>query len=281
MDRSDTEQKGIYQVMAGKRKAIYFIILCLFLPLTTPFAVQAAPRAEYTMPPHLIQTVTQQDIYEGMVALGMLQCPVLETSDCEKAFENVKECVVRVNMGNAYGSGILWELTTDRVVIATNRHVLEYWQAADSYLLFPQGYYLEAEILGVSEQYDVGFLAVDSGQFTYEALKELRSVAARQEVYERLRQGDEMFCVGAGPEAGEMLFHEAKLEDRARYIADFGAEMLYGYGFARTGMSGGGMFDGYGYLIGMVTGGTVHNEVAGVPLPAIAAAYREVMESQD
>ena len=52
---------------------------------------------------------------------------------------------------------------------------------------------------------------------------------------------------------------------KAFSIADFGAVMLYGYGFARTGMSGGGMFDGYGRLIGMVTGGTQQNEVAGVP----------------
>ena len=47
----------------------------------------------YTLPPHLIQSVTEQDLYEGMVCLGMLECPVLQEADCEKAFENVKDCV--------------------------------------------------------------------------------------------------------------------------------------------------------------------------------------------
>lgn len=264
--------------MAGNRKTIYFIILCLLLPLWPPLGVKAAQRdgSAYTMPPHLIQTVTQQDVYKGMIALEMLRCPVLQTPDCEKAFENVKDCVVRVNMGNAYGSGILWELTAEQVIVATNRHVLEYWEDRDSYLYFPSGYFMDAEILGVSERYDVGFLAADNGQFTYEELERLRSAAVDQDIYGRLGRGEEMFCVGAGPEERELLFHEAQLEDKARYIEEFGTEMLYGYGYARTGMSGGGIFDGYGHLIGMVTGGTLQNEVAGVPLPDLVRAYEEI-----
>lgn len=258
--------------MTGNRKKSYAAILWLILWLAGPCRVQAAP------PPHLIQTVTQQDVYEGMVALGMLRCPVLETPDCGRAFENVKDCVVRVDMGNAYGSGIVWELTADRVIVATNRHVLAYWEDTDSIVYFPQGYYMDAGILGVSEQYDVGFLAVDTGQFTYEELEKLRYAAAEQESYERLEEGAEIFCAGAGPETGEWLFYEAGLEDRERYLADFGTEMLYGHGYARAGMSGGGIFDGYGRLAGMVTGGTMKNEIAGVPLPAIEEAYREVLE---
>ena len=226
----------------------------------------------------------EQGLPMAQYTLGSYYCGVGVVADTrksifwrEKAFENVKDCVVRVIMGNAYGSGILWELTADRVIIATNSHVLAYWQQEDSCLLFPQGYFVEAKVLGLSSQYDVGFLEVDNGQFTYAELERLRSAAVEAEGYEQLEPGMSMFCVGAGPEAGEMLFHEAELEDRARYIADFGAVMLYGYGFARTGMSGGGMFDGYGRLIGMVTGGTQQNEVAGVPLPSMEEAYQEVV----
>ena len=194
-----------------------------------PFEVQAAPdrSAGYTLPPHLIQSVTEQDLYEGMVCLGMLECPVLQEADCEKAFENVKDCVVRVIMGNAYGSGILWELTADRVIIATNSHVLAYWQQEDSYLLFPQGYFVEAEVLGLSVQYDVGFLSVDNGQFTYAELERLRRAAVESECYEQLEPGMEMFCVGAGPEAGEMLFHEAELEDRALHCGLWGGHVVW------------------------------------------------------
>ena len=45
-------------------------------------------------------------------------------------------------------------------------------------------------------------------------------------------------------------------------------------------MSGGGVFDGYGHLIGMITGGTQRNEIAAVPLPSLMEAWEEVMEKE-
>lgn len=263
-----------------KLKRLFLLFMIIYLAVI-PLEIRAAQQDGNIMPPHLIQTVTQQDDYESMIRLGLLECPVLETADCEKAYENIKSCIVRIGMKNAYGSGILWKLTADKVIIATNRHVLDYWRDEESYVLFPQGYYMEAGVLGVSEEFDVGFLSVGNGQFTYPELESLRSVSAENAVYEQLERGDDMFCAGAGPETGELLFYRAEMEDTHRYIADFDAYMLYGYGFARTGMSGGGIFDGYGHLIGMVTGGTMQNEVAGVPLPDLVKAYQDIVELTD
>lgn len=261
------------------RKSGVVLFICILCLMTPALRVQAVK--EGTLPPHLIQTVSGQDIYEGLLALGMLECRVLEKADCEEAFEIIKDCVVRINMGNAYGSGIIWDLTEDQVVIATNRHVLEYWQDADSYVYFPQGYYVDARILGVSETHDVGFLKIENEQFTYDELEKLRYASADLQAYGRLVQGEEMFCAGSGSETGELMFCKATVEDTHRYIADLGAYMLYGHGFARPGMSGGGIYDGYGHLIGMVTGGTVQNEVAGVPLPDIMEAYKAAADTAE
>lgn len=248
-------------------------ILCLSMSV----ASAQARDAQTGRPPHLIQTVTDREIYEGALALGLMLTPVLEEEDCAEAYENVKSCVVRIQMGNAHGSGIIWELTPERVVVATNRHVLEYWEESDSYIHFPQGYDTDAELLGVSEQYDVGFLAVDNRQFTYDELGRLRSARRDEQAYEELRPGDVMFLVYSASGTEEAQFYEATVEDIWRYIVDFEAYMLYGHGFARTGMSGGGTFDGYGYLIAMTTGGTLENETAGVPLPLLMEAYHEVV----
>ncbi len=242
--------------------------------LRSPLSAQAQ---EQEMP-HLIQTVTEQDIYEGMLELGFMKTPVLETEDCAKAYENVKNCVVRVQMGNAHGSGIVWEITPETIVIATNKHVLEYWRDEDSYVYFTLGYYADAVILGVSEEYDVGFLKIDSRQFNYEELKQLRSARIDEEIYVNLNEGDTMFAVDSGASADEARYFEATVGDTHRYIEDFEAYMLYGHGFAKEGMSGGGAFDGYGYLIGMTTGGTYQNETASVPLPDIMEAYEEIIQ---
>ena len=251
-----------------------FVILCTLL--LSPLFVQA----EEQRLPRLIQTVTEQDIYEGMLALDFLKTPVLEREDCAAAYENVKNCVVRVQMGNAHGSGIIWEMTPEEIVVATNRHVLEYWKDNNSYVYFAQGYYADAAILGVSKQYDVGFLRIDNAQFTYEELETLRSVRREEDIYVGLREGDVMFSVDSASGTEEARYFEATVGEPYKYIEDFDAYMLYGHGFAKEGMSGGGTFDGRGYLIGMITGGTYQNETASVPLPDIAAAYRTVVQME-
>lgn len=49
--------------------------------------------------------------------------------------------------------------------------------------------------------------------------------------------------------------------------------MIYGYGQAEPGMSGGGVFDAKGNLIGLLTGATPDGETAALPLPVIMEAY--------
>ena len=267
-------------MIIGMRRNLLPIIMLpalwlVFTVMTPPVAVLAAEQQL----PRLIQTVTDQDVYEGMLELGLARTPVLDAEDCERAYENVKKCVVRIQMGNAHGSGIVWKLTPEAVVIATNQHVLEYWNDMESYVYFPQGYYMDAEVLGVSARYDVGFIAVDQKQFTHKELMGLHVARAEEEVYNRLQQGDAMFSVDAGSETQEAGFYEGTVEDTHRYIEDFEASMLYCHGFAKEGMSGGGTFDGRGYLIGMTTGGTRQNEVACVPLADIEESYEEIVHA--
>ncbi len=257
-----------------KNKIICVIIfaLCIF---SRPQMVQAK---EPSLPPHLIQTVNDQDIYEGLVALGLLECDTLKEEDLLEAYEMVKDCVVRVNMGNAYGSGVIWHFTNDSVIIATNKHVLEYWDDMLGFLYFSKGYFVNARVLGTSDVYDVGFLVVDREEIGYEALESLRHVSIDADIYENLSAGDAMFCVGAGREIGDAEYHEGTVENKMKYIEEFNNEMLYGYSYARAGMSGGGVFDGYGHFIGMLTGGTQRNEIAAVPLPTVEQAWEEVLE---
>lgn len=240
-----------------------------------PCAVQAKASS---LPPHLIQSVSEEDIYEGMIALGLAHCPVLKEPDQKTAFENVKDTVVRLDMGKAYGSGVIFRLTGDGAVIATNRHVLDYWKEESGVIRFSGGYYASARVLGSSENCDVGFLLVEKETLGLDAISRLRSVFTDESVYAGLQRGEALFVLGAGREAEETIFQEAVLEEPDKYIALFGGEMLYGRGFVREGMSGGGIFDGCGRMMGLLAGGTDQNEVAGVPVDQVMRAYREVMK---
>lgn len=258
---------------SGKKVIISLVILC-FCTISVPAQVVCAK--ETSLPPHLIQTVSSQDIYEGMLALELFTCPVLREADTMAAYENVKNSVVRLDMGAAYGSGVIFRLTADAVIIATNRHVLEYWNEDSGVVWFPQGYYVDAAALGSSAESDVGFLRVDGGELGYDVLMTLRSVGTDGEI----ESGETQirgFCVGADRREEKPVFYEAELEKEERYIELFQEDMLYGHGFAREGMSGGGIFDDRGRLLGLLAGGTYQNEIAGVPADRVMEAYREIV----
>lgn len=259
----------------GEIYRISSVIIFLLCGLLQPVRAQAK---ELSLPPHLIQSVSEQDIYEGLVALDMLRCPILKEENPEAACENVIDSVVRIDMGKAYGSGVIFRLTEDGVVIATNRHVLVYWNEDTGAVCFPQGWYVSARMLGSSQSCDVGFLQVDKEELGLEELMELRSVSVDKTVYDSLQKGAAAFCLGADRALDETLYQEARVEETDRYIEIFGGEMLYARGFAKEGMSGGGIFDGYGHFIGLLAGGTWQNEIAGVPLGEVERAYREITQ---
>ena len=76
--------------------------------------------------------------------------------------------------------------------------------------------------------------------------------------------------------ATRFIFFKGSIGDMWRYIEEFGAYMIYGYGYARAGMSGGGTFDAKGNFVGMISGGTAESETASVPLICIEEAYAEI-----
>ena len=271
-----------------RHKILYAIALPIisFILVITLDPAHVYGKAPQTMP-HLIQTVSEQDIFEGMLALGLLETPVLVEDDCDKAYENVKACVVRINMGNAYGSGVIWEMTSEKIVIATNKHVLEFWDEQVSNVLFPQGSYASAELLGISEEYDLGFLTEDNKELDYMELEQLRYVHFDMNVYNEMKEGDEIFCVGATGRHSEGvenvvqsngIYLQGTIGNMWQYIEEFEEYMIYGYGYGTPGISGGGTFDPKGNFIGMISGGTMDGERASVPLTIIVEAYAELTE---
>ena len=181
---------------------------------STSSRTEQSPKSDsgLSLPPHLIQSVSGQDIYEGMLAFNLFYCPVLEEEDARLACENVRNSVVRVEMGSVYGSGVIFRMTADGVIIATNRHVLDYWQEDVGVIRFPQGFYVSAQALGSAKDCDVGFLMVDGSELGVETLLTLSCVPVDEAVCQTLSRGTNAFCLGADREAGELVFQEAVVE---------------------------------------------------------------------
>lgn len=251
--------------------------LFLYFDISQPLTVRAAETDRMERPYHLIQTVSEQDLYEGLLALGFLECPVLEEENVKLAYVNAGKCVVGIHMEDAYGSGIIFQMTPERIVIASNKHVLDYWEDETGYVQFYQGYIAEGELIGVSGQYDVGFLAIDNEQLGYQTLQSLLYASCSLATYQKLQVQDEIFCVGGNRD--EVIYYSGNVEILQVYIEELEGYMMQADGMAVPGMSGGGTFDAKGSLIGMLTGADGWGKTASIPLPVLLEAYEEVLDS--
>lgn len=217
--------------------------------------------------PPLIQATTQEEDYRAMAGLGLAFTPLLPEKDPDQVFENILCSCVRIQVQGHYGSGSIFLMKEDEIIIVTNRHLLEYWNE-DSFVTFFNGRTASGTVLKICGEADLGFLSVRTHSFSWQELLELRNV---RPLKEEAQQGEELLLIdmAADPYAPEKK--QGELISPAMYLEDFGMEMLYGTGQGRPGMSGSGIFDGYGNYLGMLTGATWQGEIAAVPASVICA----------
>lgn len=220
----------------------------------------------------LIQTTTFQEEYEGMVAFGGVRARILSKPDMEEAYRNVRTGVVQIDAGSVYGSGVIWEMNEKEIIVISNRHLLQDFNAA-SRVIFWGGTAAEGELLMLSDTYDLGFVKVDVADVAYDELTVLKEAGREDTAYRKLKSGDAVFVVGSADGVGSD-WYEGTVGNTWWYIEDFDAYMLYCFCYGKPGMSGGGTYDAYGNFVGMLTGGTAGNETASIPVNIILEEYQ-------
>ena len=200
---------------------------------------------------------------------------VLRAPDEEQAFENILCSCVRLQGEGHYGSGTIYRITEEQLIIITNKHVLQYF-GQDGVVTFYDGKSAAGEILYLSEEYDLGFLAVDTASFSKEELSAYAAVVCGSDSYDKLKKNDCIFMVDIATDLKNPVKHSGEVMNPRKYLKDYGKEMFYGDAYAKEGMSGCGVFDEYGYYLALLSGGTQYNEIAAVPLNVIETEYKRI-----
>lgn len=207
----------------------------------------------------LIQTTSFADEYLGSVRLGAFTMPVSETEDAETLSWEATKCVVRIVMGQYAGSGLIWSMEEEGMVLVSNKHLLK--EAAYGTVTFINGDELRAEVLGFSKAYDIGFLFIEREALTSDVLRECYLVRQYEELSDNLHSGTaaDIQVVQIGSAQGVAADRSEGQLAGKEYVPEFQNEMLVTKCYARAGMSGGGVFDEKGYLLGMIAGGEVED----------------------
>ena len=200
---------------------------------------------------------------------------VLQVADEDTAFQNVLCSCVRIQGNGYYGSGTIYEITDEFIVIATNKHVVQYF-GQNSYITFFDGKEANGEVLFVSEEFDLGFIAVSGKEFNEKESGRYKSVTAKTDRYNQLQKNDSIFMVNIATDVTSPQKHSGEVMDPRKYLKDYGQEMFYGDAYAKEGMSGCGIFDTYGYYVALLSGGTQYNEIAAIPLDVIEREYKKI-----
>lgn len=254
-------------------KRFCLLLMALLTGLTASGACKVrayAAKEEMQLPP-LIQTTTLESDYKAITGLSLAFTPLAPKEDLQQAYENILCSCVRIQVEGHYGSGSIYKMLENEIIIVTNRHVLQYWNE-DSYVTFFDGAAMGGVLLGTSEEADVGFISVPAAAFTYEELLDYRNVRIDEG-----KAGSKIFFVDMASDWKSPARIEGEVIEPLIYLEDFQREMLYGKGEAFPGMSGSGVFDGYGHYLGMLTGGTLQGEIAAVPAKTIYDEFRKIV----
>lgn len=236
----------------------------------------------------ILNTASWNDFYNGTLISGMhvnflsqiTDGVQMEDARMQVVYQLARRSIVKVVAKDAAGSGIVWKVDDEGIVIVSSRHLL--MKDVKAQVTFCNEESVDAEIMGYSQQYDIGFLKIDEKKVTanilrniYEAVQErdLADVPAEQPVLQigaDLNGNKEHFSTGTILGVGyEPVFNTTVLKIKC---------------YSKAGMSGGGVFDVNGRLLGMISGGEVAEDAAireaeisySIPVVLIADEYDDL-----
>lgn len=200
--------------------------------------------------------------------------------------EELEPAVVRVECGDSWGSGVIWEITEERLTVVTSGHLLKNRDDCD--VVFFHGVFYTAQVEKVPESCDIGFAVLDISELDREDLQKLRgadkaALAGKTFVEkENLIEGQELAVYGSMDYAAGNFVKAYLLEAEEEVeMPESGGKsrlMLCGIqteqaaaagresGAVDAGMSGSGVFDRQGRLVGILSGGDGESFFAAVPV---------------
>lgn len=176
--------------------------------------------------------------------------------------------MVQLHAGSLWGSGVIIHIDEKEMLVATAGHVLQ--GVEEVQVLFVDDTAADSSSITLSGTADVGFVRLDTNTIPTDTLNKLRYAATDKESYDALTSGNGIIVMGSVDGAAANAYEGVLLEPWI-YSEDFSQYMMLGRTYAFPGMSGGGVFDINGHLIGILCGGDEENTIAILPLHILLA----------
>lgn len=181
----------------------------------------------------------------------------------------------------ATGSGVVYAVSEEELWIVTAGHVLENGKDKTVWVEFgcaadQSGVAAAAECIGyeMAQGADLAFLRVPMKNIPGNIRARLVFPRTDKERYDALGESDAVKVQGFGGDG--LIAYDGILTDFWIYVEDFAQYMMVADCALEPGMSGGGVFDEAGNLIGIACGANGDGELAAVPLHVVQAEFANV-----
>lgn len=180
----------------------------------------------------------------------------MEDARMQIVYQLARRSVVKVAVKDSAAGGIVWKIGGEDIVIVSNRHLL--MKDVTAKVTFYNGECADGEIIGYSQQYDIGFLRISPENVTAKILRDIyEAVPAEYELSALDSFADTpVLQIGADLSGNKEHFSMGSIIGIG-YEPVFNTNVLKTRCYSKAGMSGGGVFDMGGRLLGMLSGGEV------------------------
>ncbi|MBR0172534.1 MAG: trypsin-like peptidase domain-containing protein [Lachnospiraceae bacterium] len=191
------------------------------------------------------------------------------------SFQMLNATQADLYIGNLHARGSLFDVRQEGLVIVTARHLFDHARERDAEnadrvrVVFCNGKQAEGTLLGADSGSDIAFVSVEAGQLTEETVRGTASVRTPDTRAAQTAAGDTVLAVGGSDD-----FRTGMVAYESLFVASAGGDMLCCYLDAERGMSGGGVFDLSGTLLGVISMGSDANEALATPADRVHRAYQ-------
>lgn len=212
----------------------------------------------------ILNTASGYDFYNGILISGMhvgflswlTDGDQMEDAGMQVVYQLARRSIVKVVVKDAAGSGIVWEINDENIVIVSSRHLL--MKDVKAQVTFCDEESADAEIMGYSQQYDIGFLKIDGKNVTANILRDIYEAVPAENFSDEADMLTQQSVLQIGADLNGTKEHFATGTILGvGYEPVFNTNVLKTNCYSKAGMSGGGVFDTGGRLLGMISGGEV------------------------
>lgn len=213
------------------------------------------------------EPVTEVEPVSGTLTLN--EAEPKENGPGEDMQRYLQQVTVKIQGEQWQGSGVVWSVEENVLVIATAAHVVR--DNGLQTVQFAQGEPLESRPRFISDKVDAAFLEV-SLENIEEGETPWQAALWDREVCNGLEAGQELWIMGSIEEAADRAYSGSVTQPWI-YLEDFENYMLLGQAYVIPGTSGGGVFTQEGILVGILCGGNDTDQIAVLPWSVMEAAY--------